>query len=92
MKLAILILIRTSQGVLISVGIPTLVVIAVLFAWVFFLFISMHQLRDLLPARTNSTEYLNIYRVMQTKFKRFYSINVAINTIRTPNLLQIKNK
>lgn len=85
MKLIFFIAIRASQGILISVSIPTLLLFAVLFAWAFFLFMSLHQLRDLLPAHYNTVEYLNIHRLMQKIFNNLNAINFAVSAIRTPN-------
>ena len=92
MKLAILILIRTSQGVLISAGIPTLFLLAVLFAWSFILFMSLQQLRDLLQIRTTPVQHLKINDLMQKTYKYLDATNLNVNAIHAPNILQINNK
>lgn len=89
MKLISLILIRTSQGILISAGIITLFLFVILFVWAYFLSIGLHRLRDLSHTKITQIGHLDVHDLMQPAYKKFSAINLFSGAAQTPNKFQI---
>lgn len=71
MKIISLMLIRTPQAILISAGVTTLFLVAVLFVWTCFLSISLHRLHDISQTQIIPIVRLDVHGLMQSAYKKF---------------------
>ena len=91
MKLISLILIKGTQGILLSVGITILLLFAILFAVAFLLSMSLHRLRYLSQTPLTSIEHINTHNWMKSTYKSFNALNIFASATQTRSELQIKN-
>ena len=83
-KLISLFLIRASQGVLISAGITTLVLLVVLFAWAYLISMSLSRLREASQLEVNISTGFNFKNLAMFAQDRINTIMVAENAIKIP--------
>ena len=86
-KLISLFLIRASQGVLISAGITTLVLLVVLFAWAYLISMSLSRLREASQLEVNISTGFKFKNLAMFAQDRINTIMVAENAIKIPNTM-----
>ena len=91
-KLIGLLLIRASQGVLISVGITTLILLAVLFAWAFLVSASLSRLREASRYELSIYKYFDFKNIAMLTQNNLNTVAIAENTSKFSNGIKRKRK
>ena len=80
MKLFILVLIRTSQGTLISAGITILIILAIILTCAFILSITLNRLNDFSQNQDYSINYTDIHNLIKITSKKLISDDYLATT------------
>ena len=91
-KLIGLLLIRASQGVLISAGITTLILLAVLFAWAFLVSVSLSRLREASRYELSIYKYFDFRNIAMFTQNNFNKVAIVENTSKFSNGIERKRK
>ena len=84
-KLIGLLLIRASQGVLISAGITTLILLAVLFAWAFLVSVSLSRLREASRYELSIYKYFDCRNIAMLTQNNLNTVPIVENTSKFSN-------
>ena len=91
-KLIGLLLIRASQGVLISAGITTLILLAVLFAWAFLVSVSLSRLREASRYELSIYKYFDFRNIAMLTQNNLNTVAIVENTSKFSNGIKRKKK
>ena len=91
-KLISYLLIRASQGVLISAGITTLVLLVVFFAWAFLVSVSLNRLRETSQFELSINKYFDFRKLAMFTQNYLSVIPIAENTLKFSDGLNQKRK
>ena len=91
-KLIGLLLIRISQGVLISAGITTLILLVVLFAWAFLVSVSLSRLREATRNELSIDKYFDFRNIAMLTQNNLTAAAIVDNTPKFSNGIKRNRK
>ena len=91
-KLIGILLIRISQGVLISAGITTLILLVVLFAWAFLVSVSLSRLREATRNELSIDKYFDFRNIAMLTQNNLIAASIADNTPKFSNGIKRNRK